>query len=991
MNSFFVYAWHIDESQKEVTSIRAYGLSKTNKNVCLRIDDFNPYIYMELPSHISWTQMKAQVVLNKINEIMGKFKPIQSKLVTKRKLYYSYLDDQGNHKNFPYIQLSFSNKSDINILSSKIRDGLSVPGIGVLRLKMHEQKASPILQLVCVQNIPTSGWIGFKGVLVPDDHRMTSCDQEYTVRYKNLIPIVSDEVVSPLVMSYDIEVYSSNPDKMPSEHNPRDKVFQMSCVFFRVGDKEDKYERYLYSLGEPDSAAVGDNVEVYACQTEAELLEAYTHIINEKQPNIICGYNIFKFDIPYMISRAKKPCNILNIFDKQGFNNYAHAQERIIKWSSSAYKNQEFSYLDAEGRIFVDLLPLIQRDFKFSSYALKSVSEYFIGETKDPLTPKGIFKCYDMGMSGGEKGAKALGVVGKYCVQDAVLVAKLFDKLQTWFGLSEMAKICNVSIFTLYTQGQQIKVYSQVYKKCMNENIVVESDGYIPKENEHYQGAHVFEPVPGVYDCVVPFDFASLYPSIIIAYNIDFTTLIPDDSAIPDDQCHVFEWTEHVGCEHDETKRKTKPKHVLCGYRKFRFLKTVRGVLPTLLEDLLGARKKTRATMKEIGEKMKHCTPEEKTIYETLVNVLDKRQLSYKISANSMYGSLGVQAGYLPLMPGAMCVTATGRKSILRVADTITSQYGARIILGDTDSVYCVFDHLKNDTAAIWAHCEKVSDEISRLFPKPMKLEFEGVIYWRFLTLTKKRYMSLKCDKAGVVSRKIEKKGVLLTRRDNSNFVRSVYADVIMRIFDQEDRDNIIYSILQYFNNLCSNSINRRDFTITKSVGSTTIDEEGKVVVTPFSREKGMCGDYKIPLLAEEGSKKREQQFTLKNTDNENEFYLRCLPSQVQLAEKMRRRGQRVDAGTRLEFVVLDQGDPKAKLYAKLEHWDYFKEHAGILRLDFMYYLKAITVQLDQVLGCTIGVKDFGKSQLKIRMQKEKVLHQLKTVFEPTIIIFDEE
>ena len=988
MNSAFVYSWHIDESQKDVTSIRAYGLDKSNKNVCLRIDDFTPYIYLELPSYIGWTQGKAQIVLNKINEIMGNLKPLKSSLVMKRKLYYSYLDsDNTKHQKFPYLHLFFSSKTDIAILSSKIKSGLSVSGIGVLRVKIHEQKASPVLQLVCMQNIPTSGWIGFKGKRVPADEQITSCDFEYTVQYKNIIPVDTEDVVSPLVMSYDIEVYSSNPNKMPSEHNPKDKIFQMSCVFFRVGEKEDKYERYLYSLGEPDPNDVGGNVNVYACATEAELLESYTRLINEKQPNIICGYNIFKFDIPYMLSRAKKPCNILNIFDKQGFNKYTHAQERTIKWSSSAYKNQEFSYLDAEGRIFVDLLPLIQRDFKFSSYALKSVSDFFIGETKDPLTAKGIFKCYDIGMKGGDKGAKALGVVGKYCIQDAVLVAKLFDKLQTWFGLSEMAKICNVSIFTLYTQGQQIKVFSQVYKKCMGENIVVESDGYIPKENEHYQGAHVFEPVPGVYDCVVPFDFASLYPSIIIAYNIDFSTLIPEDSAIPDELCHVFEWTEHVGCTHDETKRKTKPKHILCGHRKFKFLKTIKGVLPTLLEDLLGARKKTRAVMKDIGEKMKTCTPEEKANYEVILSVLDKRQLSYKVSANSMYGSLGVQNGYLPLMPGAMCVTATGRKSILRVADTITSQYGARIILGDTDSVYCVFDQFKTDTQAIWSHCEKVSDEISRLFPKPMKLEFEGVIYWRFLTLTKKRYMSLKSNKDGVVSRKIEKKGVLLTRRDNSNFVRSVYGDCIMKIFDRENSDNIVYSLLQSFNNLCSNSITRKDFTITKSVGATNIAEDGKVFVVPLTKDKGMCGDYKVPLIAEAGSKKREQQFTLKNTDSENEYYLRCLPSHVQLAERMRRRGQRVDAGTRLEFVVLTHPDLKAKLYSKLEDWDYFREHAEVLRLDFMYYLKAITVQLDQVLTCTVGVSNFGKTQLKLRLQKEKVLEQLKSLFRPKLVI----
>jgi len=104
-----------------------------------------------------------------------------------------------------------------------------------------------------------------------------------------------------------------------------------------------------------------------------------------------------------------------------------------------------------------------------------------------------------------------MGICGRYCVQDSALVIRLFNKLQTWIGLCEMAKTCNVPIFYLYTQGQQIKVYSQLYKYCMYNNYVVEKDGYIPKDDEHYVGATVFEPKAGVYDIVLPFDFASLY------------------------------------------------------------------------------------------------------------------------------------------------------------------------------------------------------------------------------------------------------------------------------------------------------------------------------------------------------------------------------------------------------------------------------------------------------------------------------------------------
>lgn len=104
-------------------------------------------------------------------------------------------------------------------------------------------------------------------------------------------------------------------------------------------------------------------------------MEGFTKFICEENPNLIVGYNILGFDIPYMIDRAKfNMC--IGTFDQQGFHKFAHAKEKTIKWSSSAYKNQEFQFLDAEGRVFVDLLPLVRRDYKFDNYKLKTISDF---------------------------------------------------------------------------------------------------------------------------------------------------------------------------------------------------------------------------------------------------------------------------------------------------------------------------------------------------------------------------------------------------------------------------------------------------------------------------------------------------------------------------------------------------------------------------------------------------------------------------------------
>jgi DNA polymerase elongation subunit (family B) len=694
-SEFFSYSWCLDEEAKDRTVIRIYGLSRDNENVCVKTM-FTPYVYIELPQDIPWTESKAQLVASKLDFFMGDHKPINKKLMFKHRLYYAHLDEKGKRKVFPYLFCNFNHPEDIRKLGYVIRKPMNIPGIGVINLRVHEHNANPILQLTSYMNIPTAGWISFAGKRIPKEDQETYCTYEYSVHYKNLAPSKSsDGVARPLLMGYDIEVNSSIPSSMPKAHRDPDKIFQVSCVFGRQGAPFDTYESYLLTLGEPDQKTTGEDVNIFMYETEYDLLLGFTELIQEKQPNIIIGYNIFTFDIPYMIERARKL--FCFDFDRQGMTKSGHARERTIEWSSSAYKNQSFQFLDAEGRIFVDLLPLVRRDYKMSNYQLKTIASHFLKDiTKDPLDARGIFKCYRIGMQGGDKGSKALGIVGKYCVKDSLLVVRLFEVLTTWIALCEMSKVTNVPIFALYTQGQQLKVYSQVYKKCTHENIVVEKDGYVTKDTDHYIGATVFPPVPGVYDRVLPFDFSSLYPTTIIAYNICWSTLVEDEK-IPDEMCHVMEWQDHVACSHDpkeirkkeltdiikvkeakvktmrverdkkENKsrkeyfkeridtmlaeikpyreersqlQKTKAKHVMCGTRRYRWLKEPMGVLPEILTHLLDARANTKKEMKSVKEKLKGIKEddEEHSRLSTYTDILDQRQLALKVSANSVAG-----------------------------------------------------------------------------------------------------------------------------------------------------------------------------------------------------------------------------------------------------------------------------------------------------------------------------------------------------------------
>lgn len=1024
---FYAYSWHIDEEYQEETFIRAYGFDNHNKNICVAINGFRPFVWVELPLFIDWKKEgnKEKLYLY----FKQTFPGIKCTLKFYKKLYGANLKKIGDnytHKMFPFLLCSFSSYKDLKIFPSKLKVPQRITNLGFLKFRVHGQDACPRLQLTSKYNLPTAGWIKFKGIEIHDkEDKFTSCEREFMVdlRIRNKEKIIEKSnnttIPKPLILSFDLEVNSEDQVAMPKASRPGDVIFQISCVFSYLGSQI--YDRYLLSLGSPKKQIVKANILTY--HTEKQLLMGFRDLINEKNPNVIIGYNIFNFDIPYLIDRSNHK-SIYPEWSQQGFPKNKQGIQREIKWSSSAYKNQEFKFLDCEGRLYIDLLPVIQRDFKLNDYKLKTVSEHFIGETKDDLDPKSIFRCYREGIKDdGELASKYMSICGKYCIQDSMLVIKLMEKLNIWYGLSEMAVVCNVPMITLFTKGQQIKVYSNLYKYCLENKIVPEKDGYTIAENERYVGAYVFPPVPGLYENVVPVDFSSLYPSLIIAYNIDYSTCVFDPT-IPDELCHVMEWEDHISCQHDpkviekekltltinkltseknydknlvsdlrkqrsEITKKLN-KNIMCEKRKYRFLKTTeqnpefKGVLPTIVQFLLDARKETRKEMAKLKTILQTVTDnQERQNIEVTISILNQRQLAYKVSANSMYGITGVKAGMLPFMPVAMSITYMGRTNILKVADIIQNKYKGTLVAGDTDSNYVSFNHKKFTMPELWDYAIKIADEISGLFPPPIKLEFEEAVYTKFLILTKKRYMYQSALRDGTIKPEIGKRGVVLNRRDNSTFIRNTYENMVKIIFENYQsldmlKTKVISSLINDIDLMFNHKVKLEDFIITKSTG-----DYGNLQPQYFLNEKGlhraMLGQYNVPFLTDE----IKEQEGIITPQQEVNWYLDKLPAHIQLLEKIRRRGHMRNEGSRLEYVIIETDDLKAKQSAKIETVNYYKKNRDILHLDYLYYLQRLINPVDQILEVIFGLKNFMKTQYNYRFLKRKLTIQLNTLFSP--------
>lgn len=1027
---FYAYSWHIDEEYQDETYIRVYGFDDRNENICVSINGFRPFVWVELPTYVDWKFPGNKERLE--NYFMQLFPNIKCFLKFRRKLYGANLikkNGQFTHKLFPFFLCSFITLKDAKFnFPNKLRSKQYINGLGSLKFNVHGQDACARLQLTSKYDLPTAGWIKFKGVeIFNEDDKFTFGTREFMVNLndkkfkpKELIcKSTKAAIPKPLILSFDLEVNSEDQVTMPKATRPGDVVFQISCIFSRLGSC--KYDKYLLSLGNPTESIVG--AKILAFSTEKKLLMGFRDLINQQNPNVIIGYNIFNFDIPYLMDRTNYK-SIYPEWSQQGFAKGKSGIQREIKWSSSAYKNQEFKYLDCEGRLYIDLLPVVQRDFKLNNYKLKTVSTHFIGETKDDLDPKSIFRCYVEGIKdNSKKASEFMSICGKYCMQDSMLVTKLFEKLNIWYGLSEMAVVCNVPMITLFTKGQQIKVYSNLYKYCLENNVVPEKDGYVVSENERYVGAYVFAPKPGLYENVVPLDFSALYPCIIIAYNIDYTSCAFDPN-IPDELCHVMEWEDHISCKHDpkiiEKTRLTKiideltsskkynkervsqlrkqrseitksiNKNVMCEKRKYRFLKVTeehpefKGVLPTIVQSLLDARKETRKEISKFKDKLKNALDEHRRKeIETTISILNQRQLAYKVSANSMYGITGVKAGMLPFMPVAMSITYMGRTNIMKVAEVIQTKYDGQLVAGDTDSNYVSFNHKKFTTSELWDYAIKIADEISNLFPAPMKLEFEEAIYTKFLILTKKRYMYQTALRDGGIKPEIGKRGVLLNRRDNSAFIRNIYENMVKIIFENVEsidilQQKVLASLTDDINLMFSNQLPVEDFVITKSTG-----DYGNLQPQYFQNEKGlhkaMLGQYNVPFLTDE-IKLAE---CIDTPQKELDWYLDKLPAHIQLLEKIKRRGQMSNEGGRLEYVIVETDDLKAKQSAKIETLNYYKKNKNVLKLDYLYYLSRLINPVDQILEVIFNLKDFMKINHTHRLLKKKIIIQINDLFAP--------
>ena len=411
-----------------------------------------------------------------------------------------------------------------------------------------------------------------------------------------------------------------------------------------------------------------DDVTYIKCKNEKDLLEKFLGFWETHIPDIITGWNTEFFDIPYLCNR------IINIFDEG-----EDQVKRLSPWknifSREVYQmGRTHQVYTLDGIAALDYFDLY-RKFTYTNqerYTLDHIAFVELGERKSG-NPYDTFR---------EWYTKDYQSFIEYNINDVELVDKLEDKMKLCLTMAYEAKV-NFTDVLGTVRFWDIIIYNHLCKK----KIVIPPKKQ-RKKVEKYEGAYVKEPQIGIHKWVMSFDLNSLYPHLIMQYNISPETLIPSKEKSSGDMVNKIL----------DGKVKNNTEYCMAPNGAF-FRKDKRGFLPELMETIYNDRVKYKKLLLEAEQEY------ENTKDKSLLKVISRYnniQMAKKISLNSAYGAIGNHWFRYFDLRNAEAITTSGQLAIRwierdlniylnKILETDKEDY---VIASDTDSVYLTFDKL---------------------------------------------------------------------------------------------------------------------------------------------------------------------------------------------------------------------------------------------------------------------------------------------------------
>jgi DNA polymerase elongation subunit (family B) len=686
----------------------------------------------------------------------------------------------------------------------------------------------------------------------------------------------------------DIEVASENgfPD-------PKDCIEEILLITI-----QDYTTKEIITWGNGPFNNKQDNVKYIQCDSEHDLLVKFLYYWENNIPEVVTGWNIEFYDIPYICGRLAR---VLGEKRMKSFSPWG-----LVSQDKVFVNNREQIVYDIGGLTQLDYLALYKK-FTYSaqeSYRLDYIADVELGQKKLDHSEFDTFK--DFYTQGWQKFVE-------YNIKDVELVDRLEDKMKLIELAVTMAFDAKVNFVDVF---YQVRMWdSIIYNYLKKRNIVIP-----PKENvskdEKYAGAYVKEPIPGVYDWVVSFDLNSLYPHLIMQYNISPETLLEERhptanvERILTQQIDFENYKDYSVCPNGAMYRKD-----------------VRGFLPELMEKIYNERvifKKKMLAAEQEYEKTK-----KKELLKEVARC-NNIQMARKIQLNSAYGAIGNQYFRYFKLANAEAITLSGQVSIQWIMNKMNSYLNKvlktsevdYVIASDTDSLYVNMGSL---VETVFKGREKTTQSVVSFLDKVCQVELEKYIESSYQELAnyvnaydqkmimkreciaergiwtaKKRYILSVWDSEGVRYKepKLKIKGIEAIKSSTPAPCRKMLKESfnIMMSGTEDDMINFIESCRKKFKDYSPEDISfpkstsdivkwKSSSTIYKKEGGkgTPIHVRGALLFNHYVKEKKLTNKYS---LIQNGEKIKYCYLKLPNPIYENIIsFIQDFPKELGLLE----------------------------------------------------------------------------------------------------------
>ncbi|KAJ2001128.1 DNA polymerase zeta, partial [Coemansia thaxteri] len=633
---------------------------------------------------------------------------------------------------------------------------------------------------------------------------------------------------------------------------------------------------------------------------ELGMIMALVGWTRDADPDILCGYEVQQSSWGYVAKRAELAYNLQLQSELSRIDDGQEQRHSFLRSSrdQTSWGGRKGSTLKIVGRHMLNIWRLARSELSLTSYSLEKVAKEVLGEQSPYYQPHQLASWYVKGPTIAR--IRAL----HYVFSRARTAMRILDKLGIVSRAAEFASVIGIDFNSVLTRGSQLRVESMMARIVHPELYVLASPtrAQVAQQRAAECLPLVLEPQSRYYtDPVVVLDFQSLYPSIIIAYNYCYSTCLGslEHSAAADSHAGAERRLGFTSVHEPAGMLSALKDNVVVSPNGVLFVKpTVRkGLLGRMLVELL----ESRAMLKEA---MKLWGGSDQSLYKRL----DAWQIGLKLIANVTYGYTGASfSGRMPCVEIADAIVQSGRETLesaIRLIHSRHATWGARVVYGDTDSV---FVHLPGKSRqSAFRIGQEIAEAVTKMNPAPVKLKLEKV-YQPCVLLTKKRYAGWMYTSAEQDEPLLDVKGMELVRRDGCVAMQRILKGTLDSLFKTNDLSLVRAYVTSEITKLLRGELPLHDYIIAK---------------------EARMGTYSG----------------------------RVLPAHAKVAADAMQRDPRAEPqyGERVPYVVVSSG-PNARLTDQVVRPQLLLTRPE-LRIDSRYYIdKQIVPALDRVLSL-VGV-----------------------------------